>query len=179
MSKKLTNKTPKSISSCETQLPLSYLRQLFDLIKEKEIAVVEWQMGETQLKIQRQGYEGKQALTAAGPLLAQSPALAPSHAPVIVPSHATQTEGPKGKSKDSFLSITSPFVGTFYRASAPDRPAYVELGQKVEKGTPLCIIEAMKLMNEIESDHHGKIVEICVENGQPVEFGQCLFLIEP
>ena len=75
--------------------------------------------------------------------------------------------------------ITSPIVGTFYRAPAPDAPPYVEVGQVVEKGQVLCIIEAMKLMNEIEAEHRGTILKICKENAQPVEFGDVLFVIEP
>ncbi len=78
-----------------------------------------------------------------------------------------------------YHELQSPIVGTFYRAPAPDAEAYVEVGQHVEPGTVLCIIEAMKLMNEIESDVKGKIVKILVENGQPVEYNQTLFLIEP
>ncbi len=75
--------------------------------------------------------------------------------------------------------IRSPIVGTFYRAPSPDAPPYVEEGDVVEKGQVLCIVEAMKIMNEIESDVKGKIVKILVENAQPVEYGQPLFLIEP
>jgi acetyl-CoA carboxylase biotin carboxyl carrier protein len=75
--------------------------------------------------------------------------------------------------------VTSPIVGTFYRASSPDKPPYVEVGDVVKKGQVLCIIEAMKLMNEIESETAGKIVQILVENGHPVEYGQPLFVIEP
>ena len=75
--------------------------------------------------------------------------------------------------------ITSPFVGTFYRTPAPDQPPFVEVGSSVRKGQTLCIIEAMKLMNEIESEVGGKVAEILVENAQPVEFGQALFRIEP
>ncbi len=75
--------------------------------------------------------------------------------------------------------MTSPIVGTFYRSSSPDKPSYVEVGDTVKNGQVLCIIEAMKLMNEIESETAGKIVQILVENGQPVEYGQPLFVIEP
>jgi acetyl-CoA carboxylase biotin carboxyl carrier protein len=75
--------------------------------------------------------------------------------------------------------VTSPFVGTFYRTPAPDQPAFVDVGTVVKKGQVLCIIEAMKLMNEIEADVAGRVAEILVENGQPVEFGQTLFRIEP
>jgi len=77
------------------------------------------------------------------------------------------------------ILVTSPFVGTFYRAAGPDQPVLVELGSVVKKGQPICIIEAMKLMNEIESEDAGKVTEILAENGQPVEFGQALFRIEP
>ncbi|MFA5287082.1 MAG: acetyl-CoA carboxylase biotin carboxyl carrier protein [Candidatus Omnitrophota bacterium] len=77
------------------------------------------------------------------------------------------------------LEIKSPMVGTFYRAPSPESPSYVEMGQKVEPGQVICIIEAMKLMNEIKSEIKGKILEVLVDNGEPIEFGQPLFLIEP
>ena len=80
--------------------------------------------------------------------------------------------------EDNIYVIKSPLVGTFYRAPSPDSPPYVEVGDEVKKGDILCIIEAMKIMNEIESEVDGKIVEILVENAQPVEFGQALFKIE-
>jgi acetyl-CoA carboxylase biotin carboxyl carrier protein len=76
-------------------------------------------------------------------------------------------------------SITSPFIGTFYRSPAPDSPSFVEVGQRVEEGQTLCIVEAMKLMNEIEADVSGTVKSILVENGQPVEFDQKLFVIDP
>jgi len=75
--------------------------------------------------------------------------------------------------------ITSPFVGTFYRSSAPDQPSFTEVGSVVKKGQVLCIVEAMKLMNEIESEFSGKVLEVLAQNAQPVEFGQPLFRIEP
>ncbi len=79
---------------------------------------------------------------------------------------------------DNLKTITSPMVGTFYRSPSPDAPQFVEVGSAVKKGQALCIIEAMKLMNEIESEYGGKIVSIMVESGQPVEYGEALFVIE-
>ena len=77
------------------------------------------------------------------------------------------------------IEVTSPMVGTFYSAPTPDEPLYIEVGDEVKPGDGLCIIEAMKLMNELEAEVAGTIVEICVENAQPVEYGQVLFLINP
>jgi acetyl-CoA carboxylase biotin carboxyl carrier protein len=82
-------------------------------------------------------------------------------------------------SKTSYHEIRSPIVGTFYRAPAPDAAPFVDVGSMVQAGSVLCIVEAMKLMNEIESDVHGRIAKVMVENGQPVEYDQPLFLIEP
>ena len=88
--------------------------------------------------------------------------------------------GPTGGAKtDHLVPVASPMVGTFYRAPAPDADPYVEVGDTIEVGQTLCIVEAMKLMNEIESEIRGKVVKILVENAQPVEFGQKLFLVEP
>ncbi|MFH0771557.1 MAG: acetyl-CoA carboxylase biotin carboxyl carrier protein [Candidatus Omnitrophota bacterium] len=78
-----------------------------------------------------------------------------------------------------YIEVKAPMVGTFYRSLAPDAPSFVEIGHDIEPGQVLCIIEAMKLMNEIKSEVKGKIVEILAENAQPIEFGQALFLVEP
>ena len=108
---------------------------------------------------------------------AQAPVVsAPAQEPLTqVPAQKieekTETE-PQGK------AITSPMVGTFYSASAPDAPAFVEVGSEVKVGDVVCIIEAMKLMNEIKSEQAGKVVKICVKNGDPVEFGQVLMYVE-
>ncbi|HKJ92223.1 MAG TPA: acetyl-CoA carboxylase biotin carboxyl carrier protein [Longimicrobiales bacterium] len=88
---------------------------------------------------------------------------------------ATTAEAPAS----NLAEVTSPMVGTFYRAPAPEAPAYVEVGSRVAKGQTLCILEAMKLMNELESELDGEVREILVENGEPVEYGQTLFLIDP
>jgi acetyl-CoA carboxylase biotin carboxyl carrier protein len=93
---------------------------------------------------------------------------------------APQDAGRGADEEDSaLLEITSPMVGTFYRAPAPDAPPYVELGDRVAEGQTVCILEAMKLMNELEAEVAGTIREICVQNGDPVEYGQVLFRIEP
>lgn len=120
---------------------------------------------------------------------AQLPTVQTIQPPVQIPSKES-TESPKKEEsvkeskekiqeRKNLVAIKAPMVGTFYRAPAPDAPPYVEVGDIVKKGQVLCIIEAMKVMNEIESDVDGKIVDILVENAQPVEFGQELFLIEP
>lgn len=108
----------------------------------------------------------------------------------VVTTAATQVSAavqPAGTSGDAFICtpvekkgkpITSPMVGTFYRASSPTADPFVEVGSTVKEGQVVCIIEAMKLMNEIEADVAGKVVEICVENGQPIEFGQVLMYVE-
>ena len=106
--------------------------------------------------------------------------------PIIVERHRV-SEGPRAaetpaiteKPASNVVEIKAPMVGTFYRAPAPEAPPYAEVGQIIEPGQVICIIEAMKLMNEIKSEIKGKIVEVVVENAEPVEFGQPLFFVEP
>lgn len=96
------------------------------------------------------------------------------------PEEQGSGNSPEPASKtQAYLHITSPIVGTFYRSSSPDSPPYVEIGDLVEKGQTVCIVEAMKVMNEVKSDYNGQIVEVLVEEGETVEYGQELFLIEP
>jgi acetyl-CoA carboxylase biotin carboxyl carrier protein len=94
------------------------------------------------------------------------------------PPSAAAAPAPKPEPKPGTI-VTSPFVGTFYRSPSPDSPSFVDVGSVVKKGQVLCIVEAMKLMNEIEAEVAGKIAEILVQNATPVEFGQALFRIEP
>lgn len=99
---------------------------------------------------------------------------------IMVPgAKAQNTQPPEEKIAIKTIEIKSPMVGTFYRAPNPEAPSYVEVGQTIEPGQVICIIEAMKLMNEIKSEIRGKILEILVDNAEPVEFGQSLFLIDP
>jgi acetyl-CoA carboxylase biotin carboxyl carrier protein len=97
--------------------------------------------------------------------------------PVTPPSESTSS--PTKTEQQKWVEITSPMVGTFYRAPAPDEPSFVEVGEQISKGDTVCIIEAMKLMNDIEAEVAGEIVEILVENGEPVEYGQALMRVNP
>jgi len=111
-----------------------------------------------------------------GPSQVAPVAMAPVAAPHVVPPQLV--EAAPAEDEEGVVFVTSPFVGTFYRAPSPDAETFAELGQAVKVGQPLCIVEAMKLMNEIESEYEGTIVEILVENGTSVEFGQKLFKIK-
>ena len=150
-------------------MDLRKLKKLIDLVQESGIGEIEITEGEEKVRISRHS-SAPGAMIMASPgmqpaLMAGVPA-APAAAPVAAPAQPTGH------------TLKSPMVGTFYRAPSPGAPPFVEIGQSVSKGQTLCIIEAMKLLNEIESDHSGTIKAILVENGQPVEYGQPLFLIE-
>jgi len=154
-------------------MDLRKLKKLIDLVEESGIAELELTEGEEKVRISRQPAGGQpqfvpymqQPMMHMGAPAAAAPAVAPvadnsSTAPVI--------EG---------HVVKSPMVGTFYRSPSPDAKPFVDIGSSVSSGDTLCIIEAMKLLNEIESDHSGVIKAILVENGQPVEYGEPLFII--
>jgi acetyl-CoA carboxylase biotin carboxyl carrier protein len=154
---------------------LEELEALIDLFERKSIAELEYEE------------EGKRIVlkkTASHPAPAPQMAHVPApYAPVAHPVGVEVEGAPAAKkavlTDDNLVTVESPMVGTFYRAPAPGAKPYVVEGDFVGKGQMLCIVEAMKLMNEIESDFEGRIVSIMVENAQPVEFGEPLFLIEP
>ncbi len=151
-------------------MDLRKLKKLIDLVEESGIAEIEVTEGEEKVRITR-SIAPQQAVYAAAPMpqMAAAPAAAaPAAAPVAAAPAA----------QDFSNAQKSPMVGTFYRAPSPSAPAFVEVGQSVKAGDTLCIIEAMKLMNEIEAEKSGVIKEILVENGQPVEYGEPLFIIE-
>jgi acetyl-CoA carboxylase biotin carboxyl carrier protein len=107
-----------------------------------------------------------------------APATSPASLSLVPPVAAPVAKSEPVKAADDSVVITSPFVGTFYRASGPDSPVFVEVGQSIRKGQVVCIVEAMKLMNEIEAEADGKLLEILVKNGEHVEYGQPLFRLE-
>jgi len=149
---------------------LAEIRQLIRLVQRTGIGELEISSGDRTVRIAAQSH----VLANVG----LSPALS---APALErPTAAVAGTAPSAPQlTENLAAITSPMVGTFYRAPAPDADPYVESGDMVEVGQTVCIIEAMKLMNEIESERRGRVVKILVENAQPVEFGQKLFLIEP
>jgi acetyl-CoA carboxylase biotin carboxyl carrier protein len=160
-----------SHSKAKTNLPfdLDSIGELADFLKDKGIAEFEWAKGDHRIVLK----------TAAvyAPSFSQA-----THAPVMHAATASSAlapaPAPEAKEPAHHQKILSPFVGTFYRAASPSSPNYAEVGKKVSLGDTLCIVEAMKLMNEIEADFAGKIIQVLVENGQPVEFGEPLFVID-
>ena len=153
-------------------MDLRKLKKLIDLVEESGIAEIEVTEGEEKVRITR-------SLAAPQPVYAAAPAVAATPAPAAAAAAPVAAEGaPAAPARDLSKAQTSPMVGTFYRAPGPNAPVFVEVGQSVNAGDTLCIIEAMKLMNEIEAERSGVVKEILVENGQPVEFGEPLFIIE-
>jgi acetyl-CoA carboxylase biotin carboxyl carrier protein len=152
------------------------IKQILDLVREHELTEFELEQGGVKLRVRKQGPASAPApmVPAAAPLPA--PVLAP---PVAAAPTAVPADSPAPADEPLELSvITSPIVGTFYRSPDPSSPSFVEVGQRVKKGQTLCIIEAMKLMNEIESEYEGEIVKVYVENGQPVQYGERLFAVK-
>ena len=145
---------------------LELTRQLAALLNEHGLAEVEMEARDLRLRVQRTA-----AGSAAAPVAASAPALVATPAAMV----PVETEAANA----DLVTIEAPMVGTFYRASSPTAEPYVREGDVVKEGQILCIIEAMKLMNEIESRVAGRVTRILVENGQPVEYGQTLFRIEP
>ncbi|MAT40449.1 MAG: acetyl-CoA carboxylase, biotin carboxyl carrier protein [Ectothiorhodospiraceae bacterium] len=161
-------------------MDLQYLRKLVKIVTDSEVAEIEIEEGDQKVRITRvkdapAGAQPAQVVHAAAPA---APAAAPAPAPAPAPAGEVQHTPSGGQDTEEGHIIVSPIVGTFYRAPAPDADAYVQVGQSISAGDPVCIIEAMKIMNEIESDASGKVMKILVENGQAVEYNQPLFVIE-
>jgi acetyl-CoA carboxylase biotin carboxyl carrier protein len=143
-------------------MELEDLKELIELLKDSDITELQIEKEGTKVKIKREKFLQSMEV--------------PLHKPA---AFHEKTTAEVEEEAQRLVTITSPIVGTFYRASSPETNPFVELGSKVSKGQVLCIVEAMKLMNEIECDVDGIVVKILVENGQPVEYGEPLFLIEP
>jgi acetyl-CoA carboxylase biotin carboxyl carrier protein len=157
------------------QLDHDQLRQLITLLGESDIQELKLEGDDFRLELRRN-------LPASQPQVVMQAPPAPVQvaAAVAVPSASPSAAPPAAAAvRGDLLEITAPMVGTFYRASAPGEPAFVDLGSRISVGQPICILEAMKLMNELEAEVSGEVVEILVENGTPVEFGQVLMRVRP
>lgn len=165
------------------------IQELLRLINKLELAEFKMKQGDFEINIRTKGYNKTKDFSGNYPSF-PSVGLQETVAPVIevktpVVSEARKTEPasssekPKVSDESGYIPLKSPMVGTFYRSSSPDKPPYAKVGDAVDKGSVVCIIEAMKLFNEIESDVSGTIVKVLVEDAQPVEYDQVLFLIDP
>ncbi len=158
-------------------MDIDQLKQILDLVKQHELAEFEIEHEGLRLKVRKESAGHVVAIPAAPPVPVVIPAPGVPAVPQPVaaqPSRAADT----GDADVELSFVKSPIVGTFYRSPEPNAPSFVEVGATVKKGQVLCIIEAMKLMNEIDSEYDGEIVNIYVENGQPVQYGERLFAIK-
>ncbi len=154
------------------------LKELLEFLKEKGIAEFELERGDVKVKVKWPAEPAPPPLPDAR-YIAVHPVGAPSAAPVPVAHPPVPVESAAAAPEETLHGVRSPIVGTFYEAPSPGAPPFVKVGDQVEVGQVLCIVEAMKLMNEIECDVAGEIVKKLVTNGQPIEYGQELFAIRP
>jgi acetyl-CoA carboxylase biotin carboxyl carrier protein len=155
-------------------MDLNLIKKLVKVVDSSEITDLEVEENGFRVKIAKKIRMGN--IVTHPQILANTPSINNNNNDEAIAREKVKT---KEEPKDNFHEVRSPIVGTFYRAPAPDADPYVQIGDNVSVGSVLCIVEAMKLMNEIESDLDGKIVKILAENGKPVEYNQPLFLIQP
>ncbi|MDE3160633.1 MAG: acetyl-CoA carboxylase biotin carboxyl carrier protein [Acidobacteriota bacterium] len=164
-------------------MTVDQIRELIQLVTETGIAELEVERGDTRVRIRRAGVAGQEIVATTAGVLAPAAAAAgagagagPSSGDAAAPAGPFQT--PREKPSDpNLVLVKSPIVGTFYESSAPDAPPFVSVGERIQPGKVLCIIESMKLMNEIEAEMAGIVESRLVMNGQPVEYGEALFAI--
>ena len=156
------------------------IQELISFLSESGLEEVNIETDNFKVSIKR---SPEQHVIAAAPQAMAAPIAAPAPAPVAAPAPAPapapNAESASPAQSSNLIEIKSPMIGTFYRSPNPESPSFVEVGSTVKQGDPVCIIEAMKLFNEIESEVSGKIVKVLVDNAQPVEYDQPLFLVDP
>lgn len=167
------------------------IQSLIRLVSKADITEVELETEEVRLVIRsdkksRSDENIPQVVHTTMPISTQVPMAALPQQPIAQPLMQPQAEAPKETAQKvgagdegKYITVKSPMIGTFYRASAPDRPPFVEVGDQIKPGSVLCIVEAMKLFNEIESEVSGKVIKVLIEDASPVEYDQPLFLVEP
>jgi acetyl-CoA carboxylase biotin carboxyl carrier protein len=174
--KNVSRASSESGSSNQSEMKTSEIRDLIDFISKSGLNEVNIETKELKLHVKR---EPDQKVFKSTPVVAPIAAAAPAMAaPAAAQAPAAKAEKPAASGKKT-AEIKSPMIGTFYRSSGPDAAPFVNVGDKVSKGQTVCIIEAMKLFNEIESEVSGTIVKVMVDNSTPVEYDQVLFIVEP
>ncbi|MEL7341693.1 MAG: acetyl-CoA carboxylase biotin carboxyl carrier protein [Bacteroidota bacterium] len=165
-------------------MELKEIQELLKLVNRTNLTEVEIERGDFKIKMRRKSPESNviyttQQAVAAAPVAAAPVAAAPAPEPKAPKAKKEAPKAEPAEEKSDLIEFKCPMIGTFYRASGPDVDPFVKVGDQIEKGQVVCIVEAMKLFNEIESEISGKVVKIMVENAQPVEYDQVLFLIDP
>ncbi len=160
----------------QTEMKTSEIRDLIDFIAQSGLNEVDIETKELKLHVKRE--PDQKVLKASAPVMAAPVAPAPVAAAPSSNTPPAKVEKPVAVAKNT-IEIKSPMIGTFYRTANPDSPPFISVGDKVTKGQTVCIIEAMKLFNEIESEVSGTVVKVMVENSSPVEYDQVLFIVEP
>ena len=156
-------------------MDIKEIQSLIKFVAKSGVTEVKLEMEDIKITIKTGGEDRLETTT----IVQQHPGIAQS-APVVQAPIVESTEAaPAATENDNFITVKSPIIGTFYRKASPDKPVFVEIGQEIKEGDVLCVIEAMKLFNEIESEVQGKIVKILVDDSTPVEFDQPLFLVDP
>ncbi|WP_417848170.1 acetyl-CoA carboxylase biotin carboxyl carrier protein [Thalassoglobus sp.] len=164
----------REAKSDSTGFDIDGLRQLMELMEKHEVTELKLHQGEAKYLLRR-GPQGVVSLPAAAPIATQAPPIAAT--PVAAASSSAGADAPAAS--DGLIEIKSPTVGTFYQSPTPGDPAFVKVGDQVTKETVVCIVEAMKVFNQIPADTSGTIAKILLKDGDPVQYGQALFLVKP
>lgn len=178
VTKGTTKQAPKKLTvQNSAEMKTVEIRDLIDFIAQSGLNEVDIETKELKLHVKRE--PDQKVLKSSAPMVAAAPVVASAPAPVAPTPTAPVTAAAPVVKASNLIEIKSPMIGTFYRSANPDTPPLVSVGDKVTKGQTVCIIEAMKLFNEIESEVSGTIVKVLVENASPVEYEQTLFMVEP
>ncbi len=158
------------------------IQQLIKLVSESDLNEIKVKEGDFEIIIRNKNYSKNNSNSPSlmqPAMMMSQPMSAPTPAPAAAPSAPAPKAAPVEDSTANLLEVKSPIVGTFYRSASPDKPAYVSVGDTIGEGSVVCIVEAMKLFNEIESEVSGKIVKVMIDDASPVEYDQVLFLVDP
>lgn len=157
---------------------LNEIQDLIKFVSKSGVSEVEIEKKDFKIIIKSESKKQEQIVYQAAPQVVAAPAPAAS-APAAAPAAPAAAPAPAASEDSKYITVKSPMIGTFYRSSSPDKDPFVQVGSTIQKGSPVCIIEAMKLFNEIESEVAGKVVKVLVDDASPVEYDQPLFLIDP